>query len=219
MKCLHGIAFLLASGSILSAAAQTSPAPAAVAPAVPAKIAVIAFQVAVSQSNEFQRDLADLQKKFDPRRQQLKAMGDEIGSLQKQLQTQGDRLSPVERAARGKTIDEKKKKAQRSVDEAKNDFQQEMQKNFSAIASKVGPMLIDYAKQQGYTLVLDVSQRQQTPPLVIYAGNSDDITKAVLDAYNLKSGVLAPPAQPAAGQAPAQPPATPGIMKAVPPAH
>ena len=52
-----------------------------------------------------------------------------------------------------------------------------------------------YAEQQGFTLVLDVSQ-QQSP--VLYAINGTNITKPVIDAYNLKSGVPAPPAQPAA---------------------
>jgi outer membrane protein len=52
-----------------------------------------------------------------------------------------------------------------------------------------------YAEQQGLTLILDVSQ-QQTP--VLYAANGSDITKAVIDAYNLKSGVPAPPAPTAA---------------------
>ena len=37
-------------------------------PPVPSKVAVIAFQAAVTQTNEFQRDFADLQKKYDPRR-------------------------------------------------------------------------------------------------------------------------------------------------------
>ena len=32
------------------------------------KIAVIAFQAAVTQTNEFQRNFADLQKKYEPKR-------------------------------------------------------------------------------------------------------------------------------------------------------
>ncbi len=54
-------------------------------------------------------------------------------------------------------------------------------------------MLASYSQQHGYTLVLDVAQ-QQTP--VLYANESTNITKAVIDAYNAKSGVPAPPAQP-----------------------
>ncbi len=121
MKRLLAIAVTLASGIVLSAAAQTSPAPAA-----PAKIAVIAFQVAVGQTNEGQRNFADLQKKYAPREDQLKNLNDDIETLTKQLQTQGDKLSDAERASRAKTIDEKKKKLDRDAEDARNDFQQEM---------------------------------------------------------------------------------------------
>ncbi|MGO9125507.1 MAG: OmpH family outer membrane protein [Terriglobales bacterium] len=190
MKRLLAIAVTLASGIVLSAAAQTSPAPAA-----PAKIAVIAFQVAVGQTNEGQRNFADLQKKYAPREDQLKNLNDDIETLTKQLQTQGDKLSDAERASRAKTIDEKKKKLDRDAEDARNDFQQEMQDMYNGLASKVYDVLEAYAQQQGYTIVLDVAQ-QQTP--VLYATESTNITKAVIDAYNLKSGVPAPPAPPAA---------------------
>jgi outer membrane protein len=59
-------------------------------------------------------------------------------------------------------------------------------------------VLSTYAQQQGFTLVVDASTNQQQAPVVLYASASTDITKAVTDAYNLKSGVPAPPPQPAA---------------------
>ncbi len=197
MKRSLVLAIMLASGIVLSAAAQTSPAPAA--PAGPAKIAVIAFQVAVGQTNEGQRNFADLQKKYAPREEQLKNLNDEIETLTKQLQTQGDKLSDAERASRAKTIDEKKKKLDRDAEDARNDFQQEMQDMYNGLASKVYDVLESYAQQQGYTLILDVAQ-QQTP--VLYATESTNITKAIIDAYNVKSGVPAPPAPPAGAAAP-----------------
>jgi outer membrane protein len=191
----------LASGLVLSAAAQTLPAPAApVAPAGPAKIAVIAFQVAVAQTNEGQRNFADLQKKYAPKEAQLKSLAEEIDTLTKQLQAQGDKLSDTERANRAKTIDEKKKKAQRDLEDAQNDMNAEMQEMYNGLASKVYDVLASYAQQQGFTLVLDVAQ-QQNP--VLYASESTNITKQVIDAYNVKSGVPAPPAPPA-GAAPVQ---------------
>jgi len=203
MKRSLALIVTLASGFALSAAAQTLPAPAAAAaPAGPAKIAVIAFQVAVAQTNEGQRNFADLQKKYDPKRQQLKGLSDEVDNLTKQLQAQGDKLSDAERAARAKTIDEKKKQLERQAEDAQNDFQQEMQELYNGLASKVYDVLASYAQQQGFTLVLDVAQ-QQNP--VLYANESTNITKQVIDAYNLKSGVPAPPAQPAAAPAPARP--------------
>jgi outer membrane protein len=196
MKRSIVFAITLASGLALSAAAQTPSAPAT--PAVPAKVAVIAFQAAVGQTNEFQRNFADLQKKYEPKRNQLKTLADEIDGLEKQLQAQGDKLSDAERANRTKTIEDKKKQAQRFAEDAQNDLQGEMQEIYNTVASKVYDVLSTYAQQQGYTLVLDGSGSQQQSPVVLFAGQNIDITKAVIDAYNVKSGVPAPPPQPAA---------------------
>jgi outer membrane protein len=200
----RSIAFVitLASGLVLSAAAQTSPAP--------AKIAVIAFQAAVGQTNEFQRNFADLQKKYEPKRNQLKTMADEIDGLEKQLQAQGDKLNDAERASRAKSIEDKKKQAQRFAEDAQNDLQGEMQEVYNTVGSKVYDVLSTYAQQQGYTLVVDGSGTQQQAPVVLYASPSTDITKAVIEAYNVKSGVPAPPPQPAAtAPKPAAPAAKP----------
>jgi outer membrane protein len=71
-----------------------------------------------------------------------------------------------------------------------------------------------YAQQSGYTLVLDVSD-QQTP--VLFATQNTDISKPVIDAYNVKSGVSAPPAQ-AAG-APGAPSRPAAAKPATPAAH
>jgi outer membrane protein len=189
----------LAAGIVPSLYAQT-----AAAPAEPLRIAVVSFQDVVSQTNEFQRNFADLQKKYDPKRQQLKALGDEIDTLTKQLDAQGASLNDAERATRARTIDEKKKQAQRLADDAQKDFQDEMQQLFNSTATKVGDVLIDYAKQKGYTLVLDGGELQQGP-FVLYTVPSTDISKAIVDAYNVKSGVPAPTSLPAA---PAPGPAT-----------
>ena len=173
-------------------------APAAVAP-IPAKVAIIAFQVAVAQTNEGQRDFSDLQKKFDPKRTQIKAMGDEIETLKKQLQAQGDKLSAAESASRTKAIDDKTKLAQRTAEDANTDFQQEMQDMYNGLASKVIETVDTYAKDQGFTLVLDASS-QQSP--ILWAAEATNITPQVIAAYNTKSGVPAPPPPPA-GSAPA----------------
>jgi outer membrane protein len=208
MKHSVALVLTLASGLALTAAAQTPSAPdasAAAAPAGPAKIAVVAFQVAVAQTNEGQRSFADLQRKYQPKQTQLKSLNDEIDNLTKQLQASGDKLSEPERAARAKTIDDKKKQLERSAEDAQNDMQNEMQELYSSLASKVYDVLNDYSKAHGYTLVLDVAQ-QQSP--VLYATESTNITKAIIDAYNVKSGVPAP-TTPAAGTPAAPVPSAP----------
>jgi len=206
MKRLLALIVLLASGFALSAAAQTLPAPAAAAPAGPAKIAVIAFQMAVVQTNEGQRAFADLQKKYAPKEAELKGASDEIETLTKQLQAQADTLNDTQKAAKAKTLDDKKKKAQRELEDAKTELAQEEGDIYNSLSSKVGDVMISYVEQQGYTLLLDYAQ-QQSP--VLFAQPATDVTKAVIDAYNVKSGVPAPPPA-AAGAAPAAPkPAAP----------
>ncbi len=197
-----GLGSALAWASIAAAQTSTAPRPAAEArqtapareDAVTPKVAVISFQAAVGRTNEFQRDFADLQKKYAPREASLKSLNDEIDTLTKQLQAQGSTLSDDEREARARAIDEKKKQLDRDTQDAQGDFQSDMQDLLNKLAGKVGAVMTDYAQKHGYTLVLDASEQQQQAPTVLYALPSTDITQAVIDAYNEKSGVPAPAA-------------------------
>jgi outer membrane protein len=197
MKRNFALVVMLASGMVLSAAAQTPAAPpAAAAPTGPAKIAVVAFQIAVAQTNEGQRDFADLQKKYAPKEAALKNLSDEIDSLTKTLQAPtAASLPEAERNTKAKSLDEKKKQLDRDSQDARDNFQQDMQDMYNGLASKVYDVMQAYAEQQGFTLILDISQ-QQSP--VLFASQGSNITKQVIDAYNVKSGVPAPPAAPAA---------------------
>ena len=200
------------SRALAQAAAPSAPTPAdstaglSSNPVVPAsaKVAIIAFQQAVAATNEGQRNFAQLRTKFEPKQAQLKAQNDEIDSLKKQLQDAGTNLSEPERDSRLRTIDEKTKSLQRSAEDAQNEASSAMNDMYQQLAQKVYAVLDSYANQQKFTLVLDTSA-QQTP--VLWANGSSDITKAVVDAYNAKSGV---PPQPAAGgaAAPARPSST-----------
>jgi outer membrane protein len=210
------VAAIMASGLVLCASAQmpaspglspdTAPAP---APAGPAKIAVIAFQLAVGQTNEGQRDFNDLQKKYAPKEAHLKALSDEIDNLTKQLQTQGPTLSEAERESRAKTIDEKKKQLDRESSDLRDAGQQDMQELYNSLASKVYDVMQAYAEQQGFTVILDFGQ-QQSP--VLYAADGVNITKPVIEAYNTKSGVPAP--TPETGDTAKPKPATPAAKPA-----
>ncbi len=206
---------MLASGLALSAVAQTPATTAGVA--VPnAKVAVIVFSTAVGQTNEFQRDFADLQKKYAPKGAQLDVMKTEIEALEKQLQATADKLSDSERASKAKAIDDKKKQAQRIAEDAQKDYGDEMNDTFNKVATKVLDVMNAYATQQGYTLIIDGSGSQQQAPVVLYASPATDITKAIIDAYNVKSGVPAPPPPPPATPSPAR---TAPAKPAAPAAH
>ena len=201
------IACLLVAGLSLSAMAQTAAAPDA-APTGTTKVAVINFQAAVFQTNEGKRDISELQKKFNPKRTELKTQADEIDTLKKQLQASGDKLSDAERQTRTQQIDEKEKSLQRDGEDASSDYQQQMQQAYQQLAEKVYAVVQSYATQNGFGVVLDASASQQQLPAVLWASPGTDITKAVIDAYNVKSGVPAPaPEVPSAptSHAPAHP--------------
>jgi outer membrane protein len=201
----------IASTSRALAQAPSAPTPAdstaalASAPVVPitAKVAIIAFQQAVAATNEGQRNFATLRVKFEPKQTQLKTQSDEIDSLKKQLQDAGTTLSETERESRLRVIDEKTKALQRSAEDAQNEAQGAMSDMYQQLAQKVYAVLDSYASQNKFTLVLDASNQQNSP--VLWATPATDITKAVVDAYNTKSGV---PVQPAAASAPAPRPST-----------
>ncbi|MHB1022459.1 MAG: OmpH/Skp family outer membrane protein [Acidobacteriaceae bacterium] len=165
--------------------------------AIPAKVAVIAFQAAVARTNEGQRNIAQLQQKYAPQQAKLKSLSDEIDSLKKQLQASGATLSDVERATRTKDIDTKEKELQRDAEDAQGNFQGDMNDMYQKLAAKVYEVVSSYAKENGYTLVVDISS-QQSP--VLYVDPATDITGAVIQAYNAKSGVPAP--APSASAAP-----------------
>jgi outer membrane protein len=202
MKRSLSLVCVLASGLGVVAVAQAAPAnpdPTAaagsVAPTGVTKVAVINFQQAVGQTNEFQRDLADLRKKFEPREQTLQQQNTEIDTLKKQLQDAGEKISDADRQTRLRTIDEKTKTLQRSAEDLRNDEQTDGQETFQQVGQKVYDVMVTYAQGQGFGLVLDASQQNSG---VLWPSPQSDITKAVVLAYNTKSGIPAPAAVPSA---------------------
>jgi outer membrane protein len=206
MKRSLSLVCMLASTLGASALAQTAAeppsapgAPAATAPAGPTKIAVIQFEAVVAQTNEGQRAFAELNTKYQPKQQQIKAESDEVDTLKKDMQTAGDKLSDAERQSRLRTIDEKEKTLQRNVEDARNDFSGEMNEKFGSIAQKVAGVMTRYAQENGYTLVLDAGSQQQQQSPILWAAESTNISEAVVQAYNKQSGV---PAQAASAPRP-----------------
>lgn len=189
------------------APASAPAAPAPVAPqAFPAKIALIAFQQAVIATNEGQRALDEVKKKYQPKQAQLESLNTEIDTLKKQLQAAPASLSDAERSARMKTLDTKQKQLDRDTEDARNAYQADLQEAYSKVAQKVNQVLLTYVQSNGYTLLLDVGSEQSN---VMWAAKdpSADITEAVVNAYNVSSGIAPPepeaPAAPAASHKPA----------------
>ena len=178
-----------------SAATSASAAPETAATAGN-KIGTINIEAAIYQSNEGQRDFEALSKKLEPKQTELKGQNDEIESLKKQLNTSGDKLTEDARNTLVKQIEQKQKSLERSVQDARDDAQNQQNEIAQRILQKMAPIIVKYAGEKGFGVIMDTSNPWPQGP-VLWAGPSVDITKAIIDSYNLQSGVPAP-AKPAA---------------------
>jgi Skp family chaperone for outer membrane proteins len=192
----------------ISALAQTSSAatppsaPSAgatgAAPALPVatgsgtRVGTINIEQAIFGTNEGRRDFEALSKKLEPKQNELKSQNDEVESLQKQFQTQGDKLNEDAKATLVKQIETKKKALERSS----QDFQEEAgsQQNDIAqrILQKMAPMIVKFAQENGFGMVVDTTKPWPQSPVLWYDGDKVDITKSIVDAYNAQSNVPAP---------------------------
>jgi outer membrane protein len=188
-----------------SAAANNAAAPVATN-ATGTRMGTINVEQAIFATNEGQRDFEVLSKKLEPKQNELKGLNDDVEALKKQLSAQGDKLNDDSRGTLVKQIEQKQKSLERQVTDARDDAQNQQNEIAQRILQKMGPMLVKYAAENGFGLIIDTSNPWPNGP-VLWAGPAVDITKSVVDLYNAQSGVAAP-ARPAAAR-----PTTPGATR------
>ena len=189
---------LLASALLFAQAGTAAPAPAG-----GTKIGIIDIQAAILNTNEGQKEFNALTTKFQPKQTELTNMSKEVDALQKQLDAQGPTMNDDARDKLTKQLAAKKTAFQRSYEDAQSDFDGQKNEILKSLGNKVYAELDKYAKANGFSVIVDVSNPQNP---VLWAAQSTNITKAIVDAYNVASGVPAPAAppapKPAAGTAP-----------------
>jgi len=188
---------------ILVAAAVTvrSQNPAARQAAV-TKVAVLAMRDAMMSTGDGQKAVAALKTKFDPTRAELEKRQKEMQALSEQLRKSTNAAEQqkinADIAARKKTFD-------RDAEDLNNEIEQEDNKLMQQLSGKMGPVVDEYARKNGYTVVLDAAE-----PL-LWAADSANVTPDIIQLYNQKNGGAAPaaaaPAKKAAPAAPAPAPA------------
>lgn len=187
------------AGSQPPAASTAAPASSA-AYAGPSKIAIIEYEQVAAATNEGQRALQDLQKKYEPKKASLEQLAQEVDTLEKQLQAAPATMSDDDRASRARDIDTKKKQLQRDSDDASAAYNADVQDVLAKVAKKLGPTVIKYVQQNGYTILLN-NTGQQGGLDVMWTVNGTDISQAIVEAYNAESKVPAlPPSAPTANR-------------------
>ena len=201
--CVMLLVFGLAAG----ASAQTA--------AAPNKVGVIDMQRAIATTQEGQKAAADLTARYEPRRKELEKKQSEIQALRDQLSRGSNTMSDDAKQTLTRDIDTKTKAWNRETEDATADSQQDMDKVLQAFMERMQVVIDKYARDNGYSLVLDISA-QQSP--VIYAQNSIDITTDIVALYDKNTPAPAGTAKPATAPPAAKPVATPPAKPAVAPA-
>lgn len=187
--------------------------PTANAPA-PTKVGIIHIQTAIVASNEGQRDFGALTQRFAPKEAELKQMSTDLDDLKKQFETQGEKLNDEARMNLQRNIKAKETALQRAFQDAQEEIQGQQSELAQRIGQKMMQTLDKYARDNGFAVILDVSN-PQTP--VLWAVPAVNVTEQVVAQYNTDSGVPAPPNAGATGS-PAAPSATRPAGASNPPA-
>ena len=193
---------LASLGLTISAGAQTA-----------GKVGVINIQSAIISTNDGKKAASEIQTRFNPKKAEVDKRQGEINQLQDQLNRGRNTLSEEARQSLVREIDQKTKSLKYFTEDANAELNQEEQKAMGELGGRIMAVIDKYAKDHGYTLILDVSS-PQTP--VLYASNTIDITRDIIELYDKNapgasaappaSGIVKPPAPTGAAQ-PAAPPA------------
>lgn len=150
------------------------------------KVAVVNVQQAMLDSDELKKASADLEKKYKPRQDELQKLQNDLQLIQNQIQSgKLNQQAIADLQAQGQR---KQRDAQRISDDLQSDFDHDRQDVLSQAAKRMQEVVKKIAEQEGYDIVVDVSQTLYFKPTL-------DLTSKALAAYNKAYPVAgAPPA-------------------------
>ncbi len=197
--------------AVLAAAQSASPVPGP----VPTKVGIINMAGAIFSTKEGQEASARLQAKFAPLKEKLDKRQADIQAKSDQLRKGAATMSQEAQANLKTEIDKLNTAYNRDMEDAKDDSEQEQAKVVNELGVKMLEILNKYGADNGYAIILDVSDQETQP--VRYVATGVDITLAIVKLYDQKypmAAAAAPaatkPAVPGgAAAAASKPPATP----------
>jgi outer membrane protein len=183
--------------------AQT-PAPAGSSSA--GKVGVIDVRNAIVTTAEGKQASAELQSQFASRQSELENMNKQINDIRQRMQAGEGKLSQDELTRlqrQGETLS-------RQLERKQTEYQEDLNGAQGEVIDRIGRKMIDvldrYARENGYSVVLDTSA-QNSP--ILYKSNQIDVTQDIVrlydQAYPIKN---APAAQTPPKPKPATTPAT-----------
>jgi outer membrane protein len=184
---------ILAGMLILGAVAVTIHSQtAAQKPALATKVAVVAMRDAMLSTQDGRKAAAAMQATFAARKTAVEKLQADLVALDDRIRKGGATLTPE---ARQKLTDElaaKKKIFDRDAQDLSDDAQAADNQLMQDITGKMGAVIDEYARQNGYTVVMDAAQ-----PL-LWAAETANVTPDIVKLYDQKHPVAGAPAAPPA---------------------
>src|SRR5216110_4122824 len=189
----------LAAACIFSIAAAWAQAPAAAGSSASGKVGVINIRQSIVTTAEGKLASAELQSQFASRQNEIENLNKQISDLQQRLQAGANKLSQEEEA---RLRQQGQRLAQR-LDRMNTEYQEDVNAAQADVIDRIGRKMVDvldrYARENGYSVVLD-SSTQSTP--ILYASTQIDVTQEIIrlydSAYPVKGGAPAQQKPPAA---------------------
>jgi outer membrane protein len=194
------ISSALVLGATLLAQAQS---------AAPTKIGIIHVQAAILGTKEGKKAGEELNAKFGQRKTDLEKKQASIDQLKDALQKGSATMSDEAKNKLMRQIDGETTALKRATEDAQADVEQEEGKIINELGAKLYAVVEKYARENGYSMIVDVSGQQQP---VWWASDSINITNEVIGLYDKAypgTGAAAATKPAPTGSAPPAAPATP----------
>jgi outer membrane protein len=157
----------------------------------PTKVGIIHIQNAIMNTKDGQKALQELEARSAPKKKDLEKRQADILALQEQLNKSSNVGGEEAKQKLVRDIDQKKKAFTRDVDDAQADVDQEYQKVLNELGGRIMAVLDKYSNENGYALILDVSNQQTSP--VLFAATGIDITRDIIALYDKNAPGMATP--------------------------
>jgi len=142
------------------------------------KVALINLEQALVSTTDGQNAEKKLDAQFAPRKAAIDQKHKALMALQEKLDKGAG--SEEERSRLAAEIDQKGEEVDKETTQADADLAQAQEQVLRDLGPRLMAVVVRYAKQQGYDVVLDVSSSDMPR---LYTENATDITKEVVDEY------------------------------------
>ncbi len=151
-----------------------------------ADVALLNVQEAISRTAEGQQLIKELENKYEPTRARLESLNGDLARKRDQMQRGANTMSDEARRNLARDIQKAEVDLQRETEDARGEFGQEQSQLFNAVGQKMMAVIDQYSKQNGFKIVMDISNPQGP---VLYAVNEVNITSAIISAYDAQHPV------------------------------